>query len=100
MAIGSFIPGSGKILDLISSGVKIENNLSSSLNFGDKAGTWLFQISTRKSGRKCQILPTLSDHLEKYYRWSENNKTWAILAGSIFDTGGRSSNKVILKINL
>ena len=72
MAIGSFIPGSGKILDLISSGVKIENNLSSSLNFGDKAGTVTFSdLYKKKVGEKMSDSSTLSDHLEKYYEYDQ-----------------------------
>ena len=91
MAIGSFIPGSGKILDLISSGVKIENNLSSSLNFGDKAGTVTFSdLYKKKVGEKMSDSSTLSDHLEKYYEYDQRiTKREQFLAGSIFDTGGR-----------
>lgn len=91
MAIGSFIPGSGKILDLISSGVKIENNLSSSLNFGDKAGTVTFSdLYKKKVGEKMSDSSTLSDHLEKYCEYDQRiTKREQFLAGSIFDTGGR-----------
>lgn len=91
MAIGSFIPGSGKILDLISSGVKIENNLSSSLNFGDKAGTVTFSdLYKKKVGEKMSDSSTLSDHLEKYYEYDQRiTKREQFLAGSIFDIGGR-----------
>lgn len=91
MAIGSFIPGSGKILDLISSSVKIENNLSSSLNFGDKAGTVTFSdLYKKKVGEKMSDSSTLSDHLEKYYEYDQRiTKREQFLAGSIFDTGGR-----------
>ncbi|OFQ67397.1 hypothetical protein [Streptococcus sp. HMSC078D09] len=91
MAIGSFIPGSGKILDLISSSVRIENNLSSSLNFGDKAGTVTFSdLYKKKVGEKMSDSSTLSDHLEKYYEYDQRiTKREQFLAGSIFDTGGR-----------
>ena len=91
MALGSFIPGSDKILDLISSGVKIDNNLSSSLNFGDKVGTVTFSdLYKKKVGEKISDSSTLSDHLEKYYEYDQGiTKREKNLAGSIFGTGGR-----------
>ena len=91
MALGSFIPGSDKILDLISSGVKIDNNLSSSLNFGDKAGAVTFSdLYKKKVGEKISDSSTLSDHLEKYYEYDQRiTKREQYLAGSIFGTGGR-----------
>ncbi len=91
MALGSFIPGSDKILDLISSGVKIDNNLSLSLNFGDKAGAVTFSdLYKKKVGEKISDSSTLSDHLEKYYEYDQRiTKREQYLAGSIFGTGGR-----------
>lgn len=91
MALGSFIPGSYKILDLISSGVKIDNNLSSSLNFGDKVGTVTFSdLYKKKVGEKISDSSTLSDHLEKYYEYDQGiTKHERDLAGSTFGTGGR-----------
>lgn len=91
MALGSFIPGSGKILDLISSGIKIENKLSSSLNFGDKLGTVTFSdLYKKKVGEKISDSSKLSDHLEKYYEYDkEIIKHEQNLAGNIFGTGGR-----------
>lgn len=91
MALGSFIPGSGKILDLISSGIKIDNKLSSSLKFGDKLGAVTFSdLYKKKVGEKMSDSSTLSDHLEKYYEYDQGiTKREQNLAGSIFGTGGR-----------
>lgn len=91
MALGSFIPGSGKILDLISSGIKIDNKLSSSLNFGDKLGAVTFSdLYKKKVGEKISDSSKLSDHLEKYYEYDKGiTKHEQDLAGSIFGIGGR-----------
>lgn len=92
MAVGRFIPGSGKILDLISKGVKIDDTLSTHLDFVDKAGKVSFTSLYKKVvGKKVSNSSKIFSHLEKFGELEDDlAKDGEELSSSVFDTGGRS----------
>lgn len=91
IAVGRFIPGSGKILDLISAGVKVDDTLSTHLDFVDKAGKASFTSLYKKVvGKKVSNSSKIFSHLEKFGKLEDDlAKDEEKLLSSIFDTGGR-----------
>lgn len=91
IAVGRFIPGSGKILDLISAGVKVDDTLSTHLDFADKAGKASFTSLYKKVvGKKVSNSSKIFSHLEKFGELEDDlAKNEEELSSSVFDTGGR-----------